>query len=87
MRKKWGLQVDDAQRQLLEDTIDHAIAYGAAKAKELAAKDGTVDVGNATLKLAADYANAHAPDALAHFGVTDEQLAKKIVAQLPQPAA
>lgn len=83
LRKKIGLDIDAQMRAVIDGAVNNAIAFGAAKAKELAAANATIDVKNAQLKLAADYVVAHAPDALAHFGVTPEALERRIIAALP----
>lgn len=82
VRKNLGLSIDEKTRNLLTEAIDNGIAYAQNKAKtEVAGL--TVDVHNKTVAEAANYVAAHAPDALAHFGVTQDALVRKIIAQLP----
>lgn len=82
--RKLGLQINDQQRAFLDQAIQNGIAW-ALKTAEAAAESrfGTVSVKDPKIALAANYVVAHAPDAIAHFGVTAEQLERKIVAKLP----
>jgi hypothetical protein len=84
-----GLQSDEKMRDTIDHVLANALAYGVAKAGAAVGDNLTVDVKNAAIKSAADYALAHAPETLAHFGVTPELLAAKLAARLAlaQPAA
>jgi hypothetical protein len=46
----------------------------------------SIEVGNPAVASAVNLVLKSAPDALAHFGITPESVAQKIVAKLPQVA-
>lgn len=87
LKKKWGLEVDEKQREQLVSAINNGIKYGAQVAKQQhVPQTKAVDIQVSATK---DYLNANAPAALEHFHLTTESdsLEKKIVSQLPTEAA
>lgn len=83
--RRTGLETDAATREYLDRALNHAVSWGAARAERaLAGKDGVTDLDlhNATLAAAAQYALDLVPDALAHFGVTAGALETMLEARL-----
>lgn len=84
-KTKLGISIDDSMR----DSLQTALRNGAGLAlnslgNNLAGK--TIDVKSAAVAAAVTYVAKNAPDAMAHFGLTPDAVAEKIVAYLPQVA-
>ena len=81
-----ALEIDDATRATVDQGLEKALGYGIAQLHaEAAALTGgglTIDVKSQILKSAASFALDHIPDALAHFGITPDQLAGMVEARL-----
>lgn len=81
-----ALEIDDATRATVDQGLQKALGYGIAQLHaEAAALTGgglTIDVKSQILKNAASFALDHIPDALAHFGITPDQLAGMVEARL-----
>lgn len=85
IRHKTGIEIDAATRAYLDHALNNAVSWGAARAERaLIGKDGVTDIDlhNATVAAAAQYALDRVPDALAHFGVTPAALETMIEARL-----
>lgn len=85
-----GLEIDDAQRAVVDQGLQKALGAGIAKvggAAEQLAQHGklSLDIRNEVVREATVYAIAHVPDALASFGITArnaDRLAEMIEARL-----
>lgn len=70
-----GLKVDDSVRAVIDQGLQKAIGYGVTQVQSYAAgRPITIDVKNALVKEAADFAQDHIADALAHFSITPAML-------------
>lgn len=83
------VKTDAAMADRLDRGLEHAIAFGVQKSSEAIAAHGlTVDVKNATVAHAIEYAFATIPAVLKHFGITSpEQLVDRILARFGQHPA
>jgi len=85
VNKKLGLSIDDSLRDSLQTAA--ANAAGLVLAGLGSRLSGmTLDVRSALVADAVNYVLKAAPDAVAHFGLTPEAVAQKILALLPQVA-
>lgn len=75
-------QIQDGQRRVVSDAIDHGIAY----AQKALASHETVNA-DATVAAAVNYILPKVPGALASLGVTGDHLAQLVTARLPPPPA
>ena len=84
VNKYIGSHLDDKAKELLETAIKNGIAYAEKQGGAyLAAHPVTINGGNATVAVAANYVIQNTPDALTRLGVTQDQLSQKILARLP----
>lgn len=74
-----GLVSDDLVRSYLNPAIDKAINLAKAKVYE---QRITVNVDNAIGKFVLGYLEQHTPDALAHFGLTEDKVQEMVKARL-----
>jgi hypothetical protein len=85
VKSKLGLSIDDSMRASLQTAATNATGLVLNKlGNTLNGK--TVDVGNVLVADAVNYVMKAAPDAIAHFGLTPDAIAQKILALLPQVA-
>lgn len=85
VNKKLGLSIDDSLRDSLQTAA--ANAAGLVIAQLGSRLSGmTLDVRSAPVADAVNYVLKAAPDAVAHFGLTPEAVAQKILALLPRVA-
>jgi len=86
---RFKLAADAEIRGYLETALERGVAYGAAKAAEMAAGRARLQVRAAAVAEGAQYVIDAVPDALRHFGVTPARLEAMIEARLPadSPAA
>lgn len=83
LQQRAKLELDDHTRSYLDAALDRAVVWARGKIEGVA--DGAlqpVDLHNAAIALAARYAVERVPDALAHFGVTQEALGQMIEARM-----
>jgi hypothetical protein len=85
LRTKLNVSIDDSMRQALETFLKNQasslIADGAVKFQGTA-----VNVSSPALAAAANTALKLIPDTMAHFGLTPEVIAQKIIDAIPQNA-
>lgn len=81
IKRKTGVDIDLARMTTLQTTITNAAGLVINKLGE-AAEGKTIDVRHPLIRDAILYVNAAAPDAVAQFGLTPEQIAEKIAAKL-----
>lgn len=76
-----GLQVDASMRATIDQGLQKAIGAGVALAqnKFAGATVRPIDVKNEVVASAINYAIKHIPDALAHFGLNDEDKIKAMI--------
>lgn len=85
VKSKLGLSIDDSMRASQQTAATNATGLVLNKlGNTLNGK--TVDVGNVLVADAVNYVMKAAPDAIAHFGLTPDAIAQKILALLPQVA-
>ncbi len=85
VNRKLGLSIDDSLRDSLQTAA--ANAAGLVLAQLGSRLSGmTLDVRSAPVADAVNYVLKAAPDAVAHFGLTPEAVAQKILALLPRVA-
>lgn len=83
--KKLGISIDDSMRRSLQTAATNAAGLVLNQlGNQLSGVK--VDVKNQLVADAANYVIKAAPDAVAHFGLTPDAIAQKIVALLPQVA-
>jgi hypothetical protein len=80
LRVRFGLDIDARHRETLETTLTNAVGV---VLNQLEAYGGSakLDVKNAILAEAVTYVLKGAPDALRHFGLTEDRIREKIVAK------
>lgn len=82
LKEKWGLEVEQAQRDKVNEAIQFALQYAETKvASAVDAKDN-VEVKNQMVATAAEYVMAKIPDALDRLGVTPESVADLVEARI-----
>jgi hypothetical protein len=85
-KSKLGISIDDSMRSSLQTAATNAAGLVLNKVgNTLAGK--SIDVKHAAIQEAVLYVVKNAPDALAHFGLSPDQVAEKILALLPQVAS
>lgn len=85
VNKKLGISIDDSMRNSLQTAATNAAGLVLAQlGNQLSGVK--VDVKNQLVADAVNYVIRAAPDAVAHFGLTPDLIAQKIVALLPQVA-
>lgn len=87
LKNRFKIDVDDKTRAYLSDAIDNAIKYAEQKTESTLDPIAKVDTKNAKVAVAVDYVVAHVPDAVAHFGLTPDALARLVTAKLPAQSA
>lgn len=85
LRRKFNLDIEASHRDALQTALANAAGLLIARAGSAFA-GRKMDVKNAALADAVNYALQAVPDAIRYFGVTPESLAEKIKAKLPQVA-
>jgi hypothetical protein len=79
------IQVDDSLRGLLHELCQRGLEYAmAVSERKLRDAQLTVDAHNVIVAEAANYVLAHAPDALAHFGLDRDGVIRMVTARLTQ---
>jgi len=76
-----GIQIDDAHRAVLDSVLQRGVAYGISLIEAQVGR-ATIDFHSAVVASAVKYALDRAPDAIAHLGVSPDQLATMAVARL-----
>lgn len=85
INRKLGISIDDSMRASLQTAATNAAGLVLNQlGNSLQGKK--IDVGNQFVADAVNYVLKAAPDAVAHFGLTPEAIAEKILALLPQVA-
>ncbi|WP_293857173.1 hypothetical protein [uncultured Alsobacter sp.] len=80
--KTLGLSIDDKQRQVVNDALDKAIAYGFSQVKGMGGASPTIDLKSTLVAHAAQYALEAVPQALKHFNITPDRLEAMILARV-----
>lgn len=80
LRRKLGIELDDAARNALNNALYRGIEYAAGFAGGLIPRN--IDARNALIAEASNYVIRSTPDALARFGITPERLRELIEARL-----
>ncbi len=83
LNQAFNLHLDSAHKATLETALDNAVGKGLSFGQ--AAGDAylsNVTIKNAALSSMVSYVTAMAPDAVAHFGLSDADLAEKAAAKL-----
>lgn len=81
LRRRTGVTIETAHREAFQTALTNAAGLLLAKAGD-AAKNLSFDARNPAIKEAVLYVNKSAPDALAYFGLSPDQIAEKIAAKL-----
>jgi hypothetical protein len=85
LKSKFNLDIDASHRDALQTALTNGAGLALNKlGNSLQGK--SIEVGNPAVASAVNLVLKSAPDALAHFGITPESVAQKIVAKLPQVA-
>lgn len=77
-----GLIQEDLIRNYLYTALENAIKFGIAQAETKVADKASVDFKNEILATAVNYILTKVPDAIAHFGLSDEAIRDLLVARL-----
>lgn len=80
--RKFGLQLDADTRTYLDQALFNAVSFAEHHARDFAQDKAQIEVRNRTLAYAMDYMLDRVPDALAHFGITEQALKRMIEARL-----
>lgn len=84
--QKWfHAQMDTAMRNSLNSALSTGVSAGLHELDAFESVHNSVAVQGAVQRFAVQYAVNHAPDALAHFGLSPETLATKALAFIPPP--
>lgn len=81
LRRRTGISIEASHREAFQTALTNAAGLLLAKAGD-AAKNISFDARSPAIKDAVLYVNKSAPDALAYFGVSPDQIAEKIAAKL-----
>jgi len=81
VKDKFGLDIEKNHRDALQTAIKNAAGLALNQA-EAAVSDKTITVGNPLLAAGAKYVIEAVPDAIKFFGLTPENVAQKIEAQI-----
>lgn len=85
LKSKFNLDIDASHRDALQSALTNGAGLALNKlGNSLQGK--SIEVGNPAVASAVNLVLKSAPDALAHFGITPQSVAEKIVAKLPQVA-
>lgn len=80
--KKLGVDRDTELGKIIENSIQRGLSLAANEAKKVAANRlGKVDLHSPVIAGATTYVIQSAPDALKHFGITEERLMEMIMAR------
>lgn len=79
---KLGLEHDDKIRGYLEEALLNGIEFAKKKAGDAAQSLHSIEVKDKVVADAANYVAKGVPDALRHFGITDERLKEMLLARL-----
>lgn len=82
LEDKTNIQLDEQMKKRVDDAIFYAVDFARARVPEASSWPVQVDVRNAMVATAANYALAAVPAALEYFGVTRERLEDMIEARL-----
>jgi hypothetical protein len=82
LRQKWNIQIEDSRRDALQTALANAAGLVIAKLDN-AVQGKTITISSPAVADAVNLVLKSAPDAIAHFGLTPEVLAQKIVAKIP----
>lgn len=83
VKRKTGIEIDAAARQVIEGALQRAVEYGVQVAREKLGNHATaVEIRSEVLRAALDYAVKAAPDSLKHFGITPERIRDMLMARL-----
>ncbi|MFN4124418.1 inadl protein [Pannonibacter indicus] len=82
LEDKTNIQLDEQMKKRVDDAIFYAVDFARARVPEASSWPVQVDVRNALVATAANYALAAVPAALDYFGVTRERLEDMIEARL-----
>ena len=85
LKNKLGVSIDDSMRASVQTAATNAAGLVLNQlGNSLQGK--TITVGTPFIADAVNYVLKNAPDAVAHFGLTPDAIAQKIIALLPQVA-
>lgn len=85
LEQKTRLELDAHTREYLDRALERAVSYGVVQAERLAADTApAVDLHNAAIAAGVQYAVSRVPDALRHFGITDDRLRDMVEARMQQ---
>lgn len=83
LAQRTKLDLDDHTRAYLDQALERAVQYAQSSAERLVGPAASViDVHNAVVAHAVNYAVDRVPDALAHFGLTPEALTGMVEARI-----
>lgn len=82
MKARTGIEIDQSTRLYLEDAMKRGIAYARTRVAENIEGKTQVDIENEIAAAAVAYLVGKVPDALLHFGITEEGLYQRILARL-----
>lgn len=82
LEDKTNIQLDEQMKKRVDDAIFYAVDFARARVPEASSWPVQVDVRNAMVATASNYALAAVPAALEYFGVTRERLEDMIEARL-----
>jgi hypothetical protein len=87
LAQKTKLELDDHTRAYLDQALERAVQYAQSSAERLVGPAASaIDVHNAVVAHAVNYAVDRVPDALAHFGLTPEALTGMVEARIQASA-
>lgn len=81
LRRRTGITIEASHRDAFQTALTNAAGLLLAKAGD-AANGIKIDARNPAIKEAVLYVNKSAPDALAYFGLSPDQIAEKIAAKI-----
>jgi len=83
LEARTSLAVDEQTRAYLDAALDNALAWGSRHIADYAAsKAASIEVRNEVLADALTYISAHVPDAVDHFGLTEDDIERMLEARL-----
>jgi hypothetical protein len=87
LAQRTKLDLDDHTRAYLDQALERAVQYAQSSAERLVGPAASaIDVHNAVVAHAVNYAVDRVPDALAHFGLTPEALTGMVEARIQASA-
>ncbi len=85
---KYGLEIDAHNRDAIASAAKNVAAGAIAKGLAVVGDNGKMTLPAGVLaSLAKEVVEKRAPDAVAHFSLTPDDVAQRIIEQLPQVAA